>query len=78
MIALIIAMLSWHKSRAIYDIEKYKFPKRVGDSKTQTDKDHESAFKEKLKSGDWQILHTYDYNNEELMIVVGKIKERFF
>lgn len=77
-IALILAMLSWHKSRAIYDIEKYKFPKKVGESKTENDKNHERALKEKLKSGKWQILHIYDYSDDELMIVLGKIKERFF
>lgn len=76
-IALILAVLSWHKSRAIYDIEKYKFPKRVGDSKTEDDRRHEKALKEKLESGKWQILHIYDYNNEELMIVIGKIKKLF-
>lgn len=77
-LALIIAMFSWHKSRAIYSIEKYKFPKKVGNSKTENDKNHEKALMDKLKSGRWQILHIYDYNNDELMIVIGKTKERFF
>lgn len=77
-LAIIIAMISWRKSRSIYDIEKFKFPKKVGDSKTQTDRDHENALKKKLKSGEWQILHIYDYNSEELMIVIGKIKEKIF
>lgn len=73
--AIIISIYSWHKSRAIYDIEKYKFPKNVGDSKTDEDKRHEKAIKEKLKTGNWQILHIYEKNNNELMIVIGKIKK---
>lgn len=73
-IAIIISVYSWHKSRAIYDIEKYKFPKNVGDSKTDEDRGHENAIKEKLKTGNWQILHIYERNANELMIVIGKIK----
>ena len=74
-IAIVISVYSWHKSRAIYDIEKYKFPKNVGDSKTDEDKRHEKAIKEKLKTGSWQILHIYERNANELMIVIGKIRK---
>ncbi|MBU4338175.1 hypothetical protein KKD57_01305 [Patescibacteria group bacterium] len=75
-IAIIISIYSWQKSRAIYDIEKYKFPKNVGGSKTDEDEKHEQALKEKLKTGNWQILHIYERNvNNELMIVIGKIKK---
>lgn len=79
-IAIFISTLGWHKSRAIYDIEKYKFPKRVGDSKTVEDKRHENALKEKLKKGKWQILHICENLNSEnmssdLIIVVGKNKK---
>lgn len=75
LIAIIISIVSWHKSRAIYDIKKYKFPKSVGDSKTDEDLKHEKAIKEILGTGKWQILHIYERNNNELMIVVGKIKK---
>jgi hypothetical protein len=75
LIAVIISVYSWHKSRAIYDIEKYKFPKKVGDSKTNEDLEHEKAIKEKLKTGEWQILHIYERNNDELVVVIGKIKK---
>jgi len=75
LIAIIISIYSWHKSRAIYDIEKYKFPKKVGDSKTNEDLEHEKAIKEKLKTGEWQILHIYERNDNELMVVIGKIKK---
>lgn len=75
LVAIIISVYSWHKSRAIYDIEKYKFPKNVGDSKTSEDLNHEEALKEKLKTGEWQILHIYERNDNELMIVIGKIKK---
>lgn len=72
----VTAYFSWYKSRAIYDIEKYKFPKNVGDSKTDEDKKHEQTLKEKLKIGNWQILYVYERNvNNELMIVIGKIKK---
>lgn len=75
LIAVVISIISWYKSRAIYDIEKFKFPKRVGDSKTQDDIKHEEALKEKLKTGSWQILHIYERNNDELMVVIGKVKK---
>ena len=75
LIAVIISVYSWHKSRAIYDIEKYKFQKKVGDSKTNEDLEHEKAIKEKLKTGEWQILHIYERNNDELVVVIGKIKK---
>ncbi len=77
-VAIVISVTGWHKSRAIYDIEKFKFPKRVGDEKTQGDIEHESALKEKLKTGQWQILHIYENVNPrtgettELMVVIGK------
>ncbi|MBI2410395.1 MAG: hypothetical protein HYV32_00670 [Candidatus Kerfeldbacteria bacterium] len=74
LVAIGISVYSWHKSRVIYDIEKFKFPKRVGDSKTDNDQRLEKALKEKLKSGTWQILHIYDCNEEELMVVIGKTK----
>jgi hypothetical protein len=73
--AIVISVYSWHKSRAIYDIEKYKFPKNVGDSKTDKDKRHEKAIKEKLQTGNWLILHIYERNATELMLVLGKIKK---
>jgi len=73
--AIVISVISWYKSRAIYDIEKYKFPKNVGDSKTSEDLNHEKALKEKLNTGKWQILHIYERNNNELMIIIGKIKK---
>lgn len=74
-LAIYFAVKSWSKSRAIYDIEKYKFPKNVGDSKNKEDKRHEEAIRGKLKTGNWQILHIYERNNNELMIVLGKIKK---
>ncbi len=75
LVAIILSIYSWHKSRVIYDIEKYKFPKNVGDSKTEEDLRHEKKLKEKLKSGKWQIVHVYERNSDELMIVVGKVKK---
>ncbi len=52
LVAIIISVYSWYKSRAIYDIEKYKFPKNVGDSKTSEDLNHEKVLKEKLRTGE--------------------------
>lgn len=49
LIAVVISIASWYKSRAIYDIEKYKFPKRVGNSKTNEDLNHEKILKKNLK-----------------------------
>ncbi len=74
-IAIVISVYSRQKSRAIYDIEKYKFPKNVGSSKTDEDIKHEKAIKEKLKTGNWQILHIYERNINELMVIIGKIKK---
>lgn len=74
LVAVVVSIASWYKSRAIYDIEKFKFPKRVGKSKTSDDIRLEEALKNKLKTGNWQILHIYDKSNDELMIVIGKVK----
>lgn len=79
-VAILISVFSWHKSRAIYDIKKFKFPKRVGDSKTEEDKKHEVALREELETGNWQILHIYENNDprnqgSELMIVIGRNKK---
>ena len=73
--ALIVSIQAWHKSRAIYDIAKYKFPKNVGDSKTEDDIRHEKALQEKLKTGKWQILHIYEQSANNLMVVLGKVKK---
>ncbi|MDZ7798672.1 MAG: hypothetical protein U5L76_03585 [Patescibacteria group bacterium] len=73
--ALIVSIQAWHKSRAIYDIVKYKFPKNVGDSKTADDIRHEKALQDKLKTGKWQILHIYEQSANTLMIVLGKVKK---
>lgn len=43
--ALIVSIQAWHKSRAIYGIAKYKFPKNVGDSKTEDDIRHKKLCK---------------------------------
>lgn len=75
LVALGVSIWSWHKSRAIYDIAKYKFPKSVGDSKTDEDRRHEEALREKLKSGKWQILQIYEQSANTLMVVIGKVKK---
>lgn len=73
--ALFVSIQAWHRSRAIYDIAKYKFPKRVGNSKTEDDIRREGALREKLKTGKWQILHVYEQSANTLMIVLGKVKK---
>ena len=75
LLALGISIWSWHKSRAIYDIAKYKFPKSVGNSKTDEDIRHEEALREKLKTGKWQILHIYEQSANTLIVVIGKVKK---
>ena len=72
---MFVSTKAWYKSRAIYDIAKYKFPKHVGDSKTKDDIRHEEALREKLKTGKWQILHIYEQSVNTLMIVIGKVKK---
>jgi len=74
-IALFVSIQTWHKSRAIYDVAKYKFPKSVGDSKTEDDIRHEKALQDKLKTGKWQILHIYEQSANTLMIVLGRVKK---
>lgn len=66
---------SWHRSRSIYELKKYKFPKRVGESKTEVDKKHEKALNGKLKSGIWTVLYTYEHSDQELIIIIGKTKK---
>jgi len=74
-IALYVSWQAWHKSRAVYDIEKYKFPKRVGNSKTNEDKRKEAALKGRLKTGKWQISYIYERSDDELMIIITKLKK---
>jgi len=74
-IALVISYYSWHKARATYDIKKYKFPKKVGESKSDKDRQDEASLKKELESGKWEILHIYDYNDDQLMIIIGKTKK---
>lgn len=74
-LAVYFGLKSWSKSRSVYQLEKYKFPKNVGDSKDAGDIRHEKVLNEKLSSGNYQIEHIYDKDNRELMVVLGKINK---
>ena len=73
--ALFVSKQAWHRSRAIYDIAKYKFPKQIGDSKTENDKRLENALRKKLRTGKWQVMHIYEKSANTLMIVIGKVRK---
>lgn len=74
-LVIYFALKSWSRNRATYKLEKYKFPKNVGKSKTDDDKQHEKVLEDKLKTGNYQIEYIYERNEKELMIVVGKLKK---
>ena len=73
-LAVYFGLKTWSKSRSVYKLEKYKFPKNVGDSKDVGDLRHEKALNEKLSTGEYQIEHIYDKDDRELMIVLGRVK----
>lgn len=73
--ALVISIQAWHKSRAVYDISRYKISRHVGDSKDAEDLRHEKALRQALQTGNWQILHIYEQPENTLMFVLGRIKK---
>lgn len=52
-LAIFFGFKTWQKSRAVYRLEKYKFPKNVGESKDAGDIRHEKILNEKLSTGEY-------------------------
>lgn len=74
-LAMYFGIKSWSNTRSIYWLEKYKFPKAVGNSKTPNEIRVESVLNNKLKSGKYQIVHVYETSSNILMVIVGRIKK---
>lgn len=66
--SLYVALKSWRKSRAIYNLEYYEFlPDKLRDCGNK-------KIREKLISGDYTILHT-DYRSAQYNVLLGKLKK---
>ncbi|MBU1089476.1 hypothetical protein KKF38_01625 [Patescibacteria group bacterium] len=69
-----VAVWSWHKNRAIYDIERGIFFRHPED----TNKNNNSALIKKLNSGKYTILSTEKYvgrNKTYHEVLLGRIKK---
>ena len=66
--ALFVALKSWKKNRAIYNLEFHEFlPDKLRDVGNK-------EIREKLSSGDYTILHT-DYRSAQYNVLLGKLKK---
>lgn len=72
-ISVVIAVISWHKSRVIYEIEELVIRKING---TRDDEDGRGLPKlnEKLKTGHYTILDTLERNDGDWAILLARIK----
>jgi len=69
-ISAYFAYISWHKSKAIYDIEvKLLWVGNVDRHKINEE------LKKKIKTGNYTILHVTENNGGYVRVVIGKIKE---
>jgi hypothetical protein len=76
LIAIVVSIVSWYKSRAIYDIQRYKIPKTMGNSMTEDEKEHIQALQDVLSTGKWAILDIYDDRDSKWKIfVIQKLKK---
>ena len=65
--ALLVAIFSWRKNRAIYGVEiENFFPEKVR-------KNGNSNILEKLKTGNYNILHS-DYRASQYYVLLGRLK----
>lgn len=72
-ISVVIAVISWHKSRVIYEIEELVIRKING---TRDDEDGRGLpeLNEKLKTGHYTILNTLERNDGDWAILLARIK----
>jgi len=71
-IALIVAIKSWYKTRIFYDLDVHTLSGVVGE-------DQLKMVKEKLNTGKYTIINTYEEshpgNRNTVYLLVGKIKK---
>ena len=72
-IAIFLSYKAWHKSRAIYGVERLLFF-RKSDKHGQNNND---KLNKKLSSGKYTILHTQNYGND-VELILGKLKDEQF
>lgn len=73
--ALFFAYLSWHKNRVIYSLERMKFAKDTGDSRNEEEKETDQKLLNKLKSGKYNIVTSYDSGKNYNVLILGKVKK---
>lgn len=76
-VALVISIKSWHKSRVFYDLERYVIGGSAGNVTDQL-----NLVKEKLNTGKYTILDTFEETysgggdgRNRVYILIGKIKK---
>ena len=72
-IAIIISILSWVRSRAIYGVEREVIRQYDG-SRNDLDKNEDSLNK-KLSAGKYTILATYQRFDRHIEVLLGKLKK---
>lgn len=74
-----IAIYSWQKSRAIYDVQRMKFAFDPGLSRTDDEVRHDEEFRKLLHTGKWTIITSYDLGKKDKehynCFVLGKVKK---
>jgi len=76
-VALVISIKSWYKTRVFYDLEVYTIAGSAGNAISQL-----NAVKEKLNTGKYTIVNTFEetyqsggVGRNKVNILIGKIKE---
>jgi len=69
-ISVIVAIYSWHKNRAIYDIEVENC--YLGNA---ANKHKNNQLRDKMKSGKYAVLHVTENINGHTRVIIGKIRK---
>lgn len=74
-VAIIISVVSWRKSRAIYKVERKTIRQFTG--KHDDLEISEDTLNEKLKNGEWAILHILERTKSDgdWEVLLGRIKK---
>jgi hypothetical protein len=70
-VALIISIMNWRKSRVIYGIEWEEFSTSTIEAVNQKNK----VINDKLKTGNYIVLAVEKNNDSEYTTIVGKVKK---
>lgn len=75
-IAIIVSVISWQKSRAIYAVERKAMRQITGEHDDLYI--NESSLNEKLQSGEWTILHVLERTKSDgdWEVLLGRIKKQ--